>query len=73
MKVESPTSIEQKQRGALHEPTILSNVNHEMDVMREETFGPVLPLMVFKSEDEAARLATNDHALSQAEKARVGR
>ncbi|HYH86496.1 MAG TPA: aldehyde dehydrogenase family protein [Pyrinomonadaceae bacterium] len=45
--------------GAFHEPTILANVNHEMAVMREETFGPVLPLMIFNSEDEAVRLAND--------------
>jgi succinate-semialdehyde dehydrogenase/glutarate-semialdehyde dehydrogenase len=45
--------------GAFHEPTILASVNHEMAVMREETFGPVLPLMTFNSEDEAVRLAND--------------
>ena len=30
-----------------------------MDVMREETFGPVLPIMTFKSDDEAVRLAND--------------
>ena len=45
--------------GSFHEPTVLANVNHEMSVMREETFGPVLPLMTFKSEDEAVRLAND--------------
>lgn len=45
--------------GAFHEPTVLADVNHEMAVMREETFGPVLPIMTFKSEDEAVRLAND--------------
>src|SRR5438094_1546594 len=40
-------------------PTVLTNVNHEMDVMREETFGPVLPIMTFKTDDEAVRLAND--------------
>ena len=43
--------------GAFYPPTILTNVTHEMDVMREETFGPVLPIMTFKTDDEAVRLA----------------
>jgi len=42
-----------------YSPTILANVNHQMLVMREETFGPVLPIMAFDSEDEAIRLAND--------------
>jgi acyl-CoA reductase-like NAD-dependent aldehyde dehydrogenase len=38
-------------------PTVLVDVTHEMKVMREETFGPVLPIMKFATEDEAVRLA----------------
>lgn len=40
-------------------PTVLGDVNHEMLVMQEETFGPVLPIMPFDSEDEAVRLAND--------------
>jgi succinate-semialdehyde dehydrogenase/glutarate-semialdehyde dehydrogenase len=40
-------------------PTVLINVNHEMDLMREETFGPVLPIMTFKTDEEALRLAND--------------
>lgn len=40
-------------------PTVLADVNHEMLIMREETFGPVLPIMAFDSEEEAVRLANN--------------
>ncbi|HWW75254.1 MAG TPA: aldehyde dehydrogenase family protein [Pyrinomonadaceae bacterium] len=47
------------ERGWFHEPTVLSNVDHTMAVMREETFGPVLPLMTFRTEDEAVRLAND--------------
>ena len=45
--------------GAFYPPTVLTNVNHGMDVMREETFGPVLPIMTFRTEDEAIRLAND--------------
>ena len=45
--------------GAFYPPTVLTNVNHDMDVMREETFGPVLPIMTFRTEDEAIRLAND--------------
>ncbi|MCA1635543.1 MAG: aldehyde dehydrogenase family protein [Acidobacteria bacterium] len=47
--------------GTFHEPTVLAGVDHTMMVMREETFGPVLPLMNFGTEEEAVRLA-NDSA-----------
>ena len=40
-------------------PTVLTNVNHEMDVMREETFGPVLAIMTFNTDEEAVRLAND--------------
>ncbi|HEY3104860.1 MAG TPA: aldehyde dehydrogenase family protein [Pyrinomonadaceae bacterium] len=45
--------------GPFFPPTVLTNVNHEMDVMREETFGPVLPIMTFRTDDEAVRLAND--------------
>ena len=37
-------------------PRILGNVNHEMRVMREETFGPVMTIMPVQSDAEAIRL-----------------
>jgi succinate-semialdehyde dehydrogenase/glutarate-semialdehyde dehydrogenase len=40
-------------------PTVLAGVTHDMRIMREETFGPVLPIMPFDSEDEAIRLAND--------------
>jgi acyl-CoA reductase-like NAD-dependent aldehyde dehydrogenase len=40
-------------------PTVLAGVDHEMAIMREETFGPVLPVRSFKSEDEAVALAND--------------
>jgi len=39
--------------------TILTDVNHQMTVMREETFGPVLGVMSYKTIDEAIRLAND--------------
>jgi len=45
--------------GPFFPPTVLTNVNHEMDVMREETFGPVLPIMTFNTDEEAVRLAND--------------
>jgi acyl-CoA reductase-like NAD-dependent aldehyde dehydrogenase len=45
--------------GWFHEPTVVTNVDHSMEIMREETFGPVLPIMTFKTDDEAVRLAND--------------
>ena len=45
--------------GLFYEPTILANVDHHMTIMRDETFGPVLPVMTFKTDDEAIKLAND--------------
>jgi acyl-CoA reductase-like NAD-dependent aldehyde dehydrogenase len=45
--------------GLFFEPTVLVDVDHDMSVMREETFGPVLPIMRVRDEDEALRLAND--------------
>ncbi|HEX8707909.1 MAG TPA: aldehyde dehydrogenase family protein [Pyrinomonadaceae bacterium] len=45
--------------GFFYEPTVVVNVNHQMPLMSEETFGPVLPVMTFKTEEEAVRLAND--------------
>jgi len=40
-------------------PTVLADTTHNMRIMREETFGPVLPITPFDSDDEAVRLAND--------------
>lgn len=40
-------------------PAVLSGVDHSMKVMQEETFGPLIPVMPFDSEDEAVKLAND--------------
>jgi succinate-semialdehyde dehydrogenase/glutarate-semialdehyde dehydrogenase len=46
-------------------PTILADVNQQMRLMREETFGPLLPIMPFESDDEAIQLANDsDYGLA---------
>jgi succinate-semialdehyde dehydrogenase/glutarate-semialdehyde dehydrogenase len=40
-------------------PTVLADVTHGMRIMREETFGPVLPVMPFDSDDQAIGLAND--------------
>jgi succinate-semialdehyde dehydrogenase/glutarate-semialdehyde dehydrogenase len=46
-------------KGLFYEPTVLADVTHEMRVMREETFGPVLPIMRVADEGEALRMAND--------------
>ncbi|HVH17343.1 MAG TPA: aldehyde dehydrogenase family protein, partial [Myxococcota bacterium] len=45
--------------GLFYEPTVLVDVTHDMKVMRDETFGPVLPIMRVRDEDEALALAND--------------
>ena len=45
--------------GFFYPPTVVTNVDHGMKIMRDETFGPVLPVMIFKTEDEAVGLAND--------------
>ncbi|MCX8207316.1 MAG: NAD-dependent succinate-semialdehyde dehydrogenase [Methanothrix sp.] len=40
-------------------PTVLADVDHRMRIMREETFGPVAPIMQFSDDEEAVRLAND--------------
>jgi len=47
--------------GLFFEPTVLTDVNHDMLIMREETFGPILPIMRVADLDEAVRLANQTH------------
>jgi len=44
-------------RGALYSPTVLDHVRPDMTVVHEETFGPVSPVIRFKTVDEAIRIA----------------
>jgi len=45
--------------GNYFEPTVLTNVKPNMKVLTEEVFGPVLPIVPFKTEEEAIKLANN--------------
>jgi succinate-semialdehyde dehydrogenase/glutarate-semialdehyde dehydrogenase len=47
--------------GLFFEPTVLVDVTHDMKVMREETFGPVLPIMRVRDEEEAIARANDSH------------
>ncbi|CAL1391341.1 unnamed protein product [Linum trigynum] len=45
-----------------YEPTVLGNISSDMIVSREEVFGPVAPLMRFKTEEEAISIANDTNA-----------
>jgi len=45
--------------GDFYAPAVLTGVTHDMRIMREEIFGPVLPIVVVGSEDEAVALAND--------------
>ena len=46
-------------KGFFFEPTVISKVNHDMRVLKEEVFGPVAPILVVENEEEAITEANN--------------
>ena len=44
-------------KGLYYEPTVMSNVDHDMKIMQEETFGPILCVQKVRDLEEAIRLA----------------
>jgi acyl-CoA reductase-like NAD-dependent aldehyde dehydrogenase len=53
---EVPSQTVPPKGGNYIKPTLLTNVTHDMDVMNEETFGPVIPVMKVGNDEEAIRL-----------------
>jgi len=53
-----PTKVE-GMKGSFIAPIVLTGVTHDMRIMNEEIFGPVLPVMRVSSEEEAIRLAND--------------
>lgn len=45
--------------GFFYEPTIVSEVGHDMDMVREEVFGPAAPIIVVENEEQAVHEANN--------------
>ena len=50
---------ENQTKGYFFKPTILTNVNHDMLVMKEESFGPIVGVMSFETSEEAVELAND--------------
>ncbi len=53
------SEVERHGGGAWVRTTVLTGVTHDMEIMREETFGPFLPVMAVADADEAVRLAND--------------
>jgi acyl-CoA reductase-like NAD-dependent aldehyde dehydrogenase len=51
--------VEELDGGFWCRPTVLTQVNHSMQVMTEETFGPIMPVMPFSTVEEAVHLAND--------------
>lgn len=51
--------VEKLDGGYWCRPTVLTQVNHDMKIMTEETFGPIMPVMPFTSVEEAIHLAND--------------
>ncbi|MFW6069921.1 MAG: aldehyde dehydrogenase family protein, partial [bacterium] len=50
-----------RREGLFMEPTVVVDVDHSMKLMRDETFGPILPIMKVQDEEEAIRLANDSY------------
>ncbi|MEN2975374.1 MAG: NAD-dependent succinate-semialdehyde dehydrogenase [Candidatus Caldarchaeales archaeon] len=50
---------EKFKKGYWYEPTIIVNVNHDMEIMKEETFGPAKPVMPFNTINEVIEMANS--------------
>ena len=46
-------------KGAYYDPTLLTNIKSNMRVWQEEVFGPVLPIVAFRTEEQALELAND--------------
>ena len=49
------------EKGHFYAPTLLSKITPEMLIYREETFGPVAPVIVFESQEEVLEMANDTH------------
>lgn len=58
-KILTGGEVETIDGGIYMRPTVVTEVTHDMILMRDETFGPVLPVMRFKTVDEAVALAND--------------
>ena len=58
-KVELGGSRRENQKGLFFAPTVITGIRPQMKIWKEETFGPVLPIVAFDTPDEAIRMANS--------------
>lgn len=58
-KIVYKSALSKSLKGAYYPPTILDKISKDMRVWKEEVFGPVLPIVIFKTEQEAISLAND--------------
>ena len=58
-KIVAQTKMPKGLKGAFFPPTLLTNIKKDMRVWKEEVFGPIFPIVTFKTEDEAIELAND--------------
>jgi len=58
-KVEYKKELNPELKGFFYSPMILTNINKDMKIWNEEVFGPVLPIVTFKTDEEAIELAND--------------
>jgi aldehyde dehydrogenase (NAD+) len=51
--------VREREGGWWAEPTVVTGVDHSMELMNDETFGPIMPVMAFGNLDDALRLAND--------------
>ncbi len=58
-KIVAQTELDKSLEGAFFPPTLLSHITKDMRVWQEEVFGPIFPIVTFKTEEEAVELAND--------------
>lgn len=58
-RVVAQSKLNKNLKGAFFPPTLLTNITPDMRVWHEEVFGPIFPVVTFKTEDEAIALAND--------------
>jgi acyl-CoA reductase-like NAD-dependent aldehyde dehydrogenase len=65
--VHSGGEVQELDGGLYCLPTVITDISHDMELMREETFGPIMPVMTFETTKEAIAMANDsDFGLSAA-------
>ena len=58
-QIETGGQVDPELGGLYFQPTVITGASNDMAAMREETFGPTLPIATFETEEEAIRLAND--------------